>query len=85
MPRETLCAIEYDIEAADARQAKIEDDNVGSKRTIHRDAQLSITGLADYMDFSVTGEHGVKSDACKEVILNEEDADLLHIPIHLIT
>lgn len=51
---------------------------------VHGDAEFSVAGLTDDGDLRVPGEDGVQGHAGEEMILDEEDTDLLHIPIQRI-
>ena len=48
-------------------------------------AELSVTGLSDDVDLRMPGENGVERHAREEVVLDEKNADLFHIPIHRMT
>jgi hypothetical protein len=73
------------LKAAHPWQTKVEYHDVRPMLAIHRDSGFSVTRLPDDSDLRVPGEDRMKSHASEEVVLDEKNAYLFHIPIHRMT
>jgi hypothetical protein len=73
------------IEATDARQTKVKNNDVGAQLTVHRDAKFTIACLSDYLDLRMARKNRVKRHASEKMIFDEENSNLLHMPIQRIT